>query len=98
MKFCIKYTYASVIVHSTIMRTQTLLENIFIKWTSIPARLESIVQKVHKPTKNQRDYYSGKHKMRCINTQAIVISLGLLMNHSHFIPCAQHYISHFMDS
>ena len=114
MKFGIKYTYARAIVHSTIKRTQPVLEQIFIKWTSVPARLaanvqvadfqfllgsvDATVQKVYKPTRNQRDYYSGKHKMHCIKTQAIVSPSGLLMHHSHCVPGAQHDMSLFRDS
>ena len=114
MKFGIQYTYARSVVHSTIIRAQPVLEKIFIKWTSVPARLaanirvedfqfllgsvDATVQRVYRPSKNQRDYYSGKHKMHCIKTQAIVSPSGLLMHHSHSVPGAQHDMSLFRDS
>ena len=114
MKFGLKYTYARQIVTSTIHIAQPILERIFIKWTSVPARLaaniqvadyqyllgsvDATVQRVYRPSVGQRNYYSGKHKMHCIKTQAFVSPSGLLMHHSHCIPGAQHDMSLFRDS
>ena len=113
-RFGIKYTYMRGIVIQTIQRIHPVLEKIFIKWTSVSSRLganivvndfqfllgsiDATVQRVYRRSVNQKKYYSGKHKMHCMKTQAIVSPTGLLMHHSHCVPGAQHDMSLFKES
>lgn len=114
MKFGLKYTYARQIVTQTISQTQPVLESVYIKWISVPERIganipvvdyqfllgsiDATVQKIYRPARRQRDYYSGKHKMHCIKTQALVNPGGLLIHHSHCVPGAQHDFNLFKNS
>ena len=113
-RFGIKYTYMRSIVIQTITRLHPVLETIFIKWTSVPSRIaaninvpdfqfligsvDATVQKIYRSKADQKRYYSGKHKMHCMKTQAIVSPVGLLMHHSHCVPGTQHDMSLFRES
>lgn len=114
MKFGLKYTYARQIVTQTISQTHSILESVYIKWISVPERIganipvvdyqfllgsiDATVQRIYRPSRRQRDYYSGKHKMHCIKTQALVHPGGLLIHHSHCVPGAQHDFNLFKNS
>ena len=114
MKFGLKYTYAREISIKTMRICQPILESVFVKWISVSTRLsaniqiidyqyllgsvDATVQKIYRPSINQRAFYSGKHKMHCMKTQALVSPTGQLMHHSHCIPGAQHDMSLFRDS
>ena len=114
MKFGVKYTYARYIVNQTILLAQPVLESVFIKWISVPERIganiqvvdyqfllgsiDATVQRIYRPSRRQRDYYSGKHKMHCMKTQALVNPAGQLIHHSHCVAGAQHDFSLFKNS
>ena len=114
MKFGLKYTYARQVAITTMMICQPILESVFVKWISVSSRLgtnlqivdyqyllgsvDATVQRIYRPKDNQRSFYSGKHKMHCMKTQALVSPTGQLIHHSHCIPGAQHDMSLFRES
>lgn len=71
------------------------------KFEDYPLLLGSVdatVQRIQKPSQNQEEYYSGKHKCHCIKVQAFVSPEGLLMNHSKLVKGAVHDFNLFKNS
>lgn len=61
-------------------------------------RFDATVQKISRPGKNQRAFYSGKHKFHCVKTQAFVSPVGLLMHYSKTVDGKIHDFALFKNS
>ena len=61
-------------------------------------RFDATVQKISRPGKNQRAFYSGKHKFHCVKTQVFVSPVGLLMHYSKTVDGKIHDFALFKNS
>ena len=112
-RFGLHYTYTRQIFIDTIKIAGPVLQENFIRWISVSERLsaqvrdpnfplligsvDATVQKILKP-KDQKPYYSGKHKFHCMKTQALVNPQGYLISCSDSVPGAKHDFQLFQDS
>ena len=108
LDFGISFSYGNTIVWDTIRRVKPPFEKNLIKWTylfelhqknrAIPNEpyllgyVDATVQSIRVNHKKNSDYYSGKHKLYCMKTQAFVTVDGQATHLSDSVPGSIHDI------
>lgn len=68
------------------------------EWPALLGSLDATVQPINRPKVDQKNYYSGKHKMHCIETQALASPNGFLIHFTLSIPGSNHDFALFNNS
>lgn len=54
-----------------------------LDWPMLLGSVDATIQKINRPTVNQKEYFSGKHKTHCVKVQGFVSPTGLLIHYTN---------------
>ena len=69
-----------------------------LDWPMLLGSVDATIQKINRPTVNQKEYFSGKHKTHCVKVQGFVSPTGLLIHYTNSVPGSVHDFNLFKTS